>query len=198
MTPDLQTVYAWVRRGWDPTDAPRTLPAIRLWGDVVLELVAESQDRPFNPPVVIRRSAVFAWRAPIPPQFAASSTADRIRVELSVHTETCAAADVQHVNELFDPVAWRRLREWLVDRGHDREFVEEDVVVFEDPLAEMLVESARDAVQSTSSDLLDEIVAYFRPMAERYLATWSRLADSVADDRLEVIVPVGSIAAVAN
>lgn len=198
MTPDLQTVYAWVRPGWDPSETPRTLPAIRLWGDVILELVAESQDRLFDPAVAIRRTAVFAWTAPVPPQFAASSTADRVRVELSVHGETCASADVELVNELFDPVAWRRLREWLIDRGHDRDFVEEDVVVFEDPLAAMLIESARDAVLSTSTELLGEIVSYFRPIAERYLATWSRLADSGADERLEVIVPAGAIAAVSN
>lgn len=189
-----QRVYAWVLPDWRPmAAAPRTLPAVRLWGDVILELVAESEARLLDPPIGIRRESVFAWPTPMPPEQLAGSTVGRRRVELIVLADKCAAASVDAVHELLDPVSWRRLREWLIDREHDRDFIEEDVVVFTDPTASMLVETARRSVESTSPALLHEIVSFFRPLANRYLDTWVKLS-SVDDIRgLEVIVPGSAI-----
>lgn len=93
------------------------------------------------------------------------------------------------VDELFDPGAWRQLREWLLDRGHDPAFIEEDVVVFLDPMAPMLVDGAKAAVEATSPELLEEVVRYFRPTAERYLASWSSLREAQSMEDIEVVVP---------
>jgi hypothetical protein len=186
-------VYAWVPPHWRSTDAPRALSAVRLWGDVILELVAESEARVLDPPIRIRRASAFAWPTPIPPEQLAGSTVGHRRVELTVLGEQCAAARVDLVHELLDPVSWRRLREWLIDRGYDRDFIEEDVVALTDPTASMLVETARRSVESTSPALLDEIVSFFRPLANRYLDTWVKLS-RVDDTRgLEVIVPGSAI-----
>jgi len=97
------------------------------------------------------------------------------------------------VDELFDPGAWQRLREWLLDRGHDPAFIEEDVVVFLDPMAPMLVDGAKAAVEATSPELLEEIVRYFRPTAERYLASWSSLLEAQSVVGVEVVVPSTAI-----
>jgi hypothetical protein len=191
-----RTVYAWVRPDWQALDAPRTLPALRLWGDVILELVAESQGRVFEPPVAIRRTALFAWTTPVPPEPAARAMPGRRRVEVSVRIDQCGAAQMGLVDELLDPASWHMLRGWLIDRGHEADFIEEDVAVFADPMAAMLVVGARDAVLSTSPDLLDDIVSYFRPVAERYLATWSTLSTADGLDAHEVIAPAEAIVSV--
>jgi hypothetical protein len=194
MTPtNTQTVYAWVPADWQPDVAPRTLPVVRLWCDVVLELVAELEHRRLEPPVAARRTSVFAWPTPLPPENLAAMTASRRRVRLLVAGERCAVARVELVHELLDPMTWKRIREWLVDRGHDRDLVEEDLVAITDPLAPMLVETARRSVESTFPELLDEIVAYFRPLASRYLDTWAKLSEAPQLDGLEVIVPPEAI-----
>lgn len=195
---DHQAVYAWVASDWLPSDAPRTLPAIRLWGDVILELVAERERRRLEPPVALRRTAVFAWPDPLPPQNVLGDTIGKRRVRLLIASEQCAAARIALVNDLYSPTCWRRLREWLVDRGHDSDFVDEDVVVFTDPTAGMFIETARGAVESTSPPLLDDIVAYFRPAASAYLSTWGRLSHAPDLHELEVIVPAHAIIEIAE
>ena len=195
---DHHAVYAWVAPDWLPSDAPRTLPAIRLWGDVILELVAETERRRLQPPVAIRRTAVFAWPGPLPPQSVLGDTIGKRRVRLLVASDQCAAARVALVNDLYSPTGWRRLSEWLVDRGHDSDFVNEDVVVFTDPTASMFIETARSAVESTSPPLLDDIVTYFRPAASSYLNSWDRLSHAPNLHELEVVVPAHGIIEIAE
>jgi hypothetical protein len=187
------TVYSWVAEDWSPDSPPRTLPAVRLWGDVILERLAARREFQPDPPVGIRRTAIFAWTERVAPQVLAGTTVGRRRVELKVSPELCAAARVDLVHELFDPVSWRALREWLVDRGQDRDFIEEDVVVFTDPMAAMLVEGASEAVGSTSPDLLEKIITYFERIGQRYLDSWTRLTDADGHDMLEVVVPSDAI-----
>lgn len=194
-----QRVYAWVTDEWNPSAPPRSLPAVRLWGDVILEVVAESRREAPRPPISIRSKSIFAWPDPLPPEPFADATAGRRRVELLVAAPECAVARIDVVHELFDPVMWRRLREWLGDRGYARDFVEEDVVPFAEPRAAMLVEGARHAVESTSTELLGEILSYFHPVANRYLDSWVELSD-IGDvgPSMEIIIPPSAIAEIVD
>lgn len=195
MTPsdDYRTVFAWVADDWSPDVAPRSLPAARLWGDVVLELVAEAERLSLDPPIAIRRTAVFAWPTPLPPATAIGATLGR-RVALTVRPAPCAAANIERVHEVVDPQSWRRLREWLIDRGHDKDFIDEDVVPLTDPTAPMIVERARASVESTSPAVLADVVTYFTAAARSYLETWESFASAPeAGDSTEIVVPAEAI-----
>src|SRR2546425_1056752 len=109
-----RVVHSWVDNAWDQATSPRSLPAVRLWGDVILELVAEAEDMRLDPRISIRRTSVFAWPTAVPPERAAKFTAEKRRVELTIDPGLCAVARIDPVDELIDPVSWARLRDWLV------------------------------------------------------------------------------------
>lgn len=191
---DRQRVYSWVTKDWNANEPPRTLPAVRLWADVVLEIVAESRPKPPQPPIAIRRTSIFAWPQPLPPELVASATVGRRRVELVIAPTECGVARIDIVQELFDPMSWRRLGVWLLDQGHDRNDVEEAVVPIAHPIAMMFVDGARQVVESTPFEMLGDILSYFRPVAEQYLNSWTRLSATIEKDAfLEIIVPPSAI-----
>lgn len=191
--PSQFTAYAWVAPGWTLDSSPTALPAARVWGDVILELVSERNALSLRPPIATRATALFAWPTPLPPEPAAQETANRVRVQLEVDPSRCAAADVQHAHALYDPISWRRLREWLVDQGYDRDLVDEDLTPVLDPTAPMFVAKGRAVVESTNGELFEALLNYFEAPARQYLNTWAPLSDASIDSTTEIIVPVAAV-----
>lgn len=188
-----RTVYGWFDPDVDPRLPARLLPAVRLWGEVLLELVAESSPHIVDPPVAIRSRSLFAWTTPLPPESFAGETARRRRQQIVVVEDECAAGRIDFVHELFQPASWRGLATWLNDRGHEAELVDEALTPVTSPFAPMVVDSARRAVESTELSLLGDVVGYFQPIAEQYLNSWGALATVDEHPYTEVVVPRGAV-----
>lgn len=185
------TVYSWVSGPTDLLDTPTTQPALRVWGDAILELRADQREMNLAPPVSTRRTALFAWVDPLPPEDLARVTAERRRVQLEVDQGRCAVARVDLIDAAFHTATWRALAEHLVDSGFDREFLEEEIVVLADPMATMLIDRGVAAVASTSHDLLQSVVGYFAPIVDPYLNSWTTFSglQPVGGGSWEIVIP---------
>lgn len=184
-----QTVYTWVPDGEPLTDAPRTLPACRVWGDIVLRSVADSLDPAPAPPVAIRSTALFAHSTPAPPPWLAGAGGARTVHEVEIDPTMAAVASAALADDLVGARAWGQLTEWLVDRGHVRDEITEDVPALEFPTAAMVVERGPDVVASTRPELLADIVSYFGPAGTAYLGTWRPFDGLVVEPSDEIVVP---------
>ncbi len=189
-------VFWWGVSGSDPLTPAPTQPAIRAWGDALIELIDERQERRALPPVSLRSTAVFAWTEPEPPARLAEAFRDRRRYELRVITSACASARADLIDAVFDAATWRGAGEHLVDRGFERDYLEEELVTLTAPMTAMHVDRARSAVESTGADLLEEILRYFTPLVVPYLESWGPFEDheqEPSDALWDVVIPPGAI-----
>lgn len=188
-------VHAWVATDWEPAVVPLTRPAVRVWGDVLLELVSERQGRVLQPAIEIRRTSLLARPSLVPLREGPMHGENCVPVELTVDPGLCAVARVDVGHELSDPIAWRRLREWLADRGHDQDYVEEELVAVTDPGVAMFVARGRQAVESTGPGLLTAVLDFFEQSAIAYLDSWTQLTlyDDSAEAATQIVVPPAAI-----
>jgi hypothetical protein len=193
-------VFSWVGGPHELSQPPAVQPAVRAWGDVIIELVADRSQIRCDPPVTIRSTALFAWTTPLPPEHLSQLTAQRTRLLLEVDGSRCATARVDLIDPMFDPYNWRRLAEHLTDLGFERDYVEEEIVTVTEPLAAMRVDGARAAVESTGADLLEGVLAYFERGVVAYLATWATLGDAPPGEvgDWEIVVPPDAVLAVGS
>lgn len=172
---DSRLVYTWIATGagtsGDAVLKPASRPAIRLWGDALLEMVAERGNLTTIPSIAIRRHALFAWRDSSLPDALAEMAVGRQRQAVMVDEERCATARLDVVGDLYSQAGWRVLLDWLVDRGYDAGVVEEELPPVVVPFAPMRVDDADEAVRWTRPKLIDDVLEFFGPVAEDYLAT---------------------------
>lgn len=151
-----------------------------------------------RPPIGMRRNSIIAvpdleQLAMLPrPDVDAASTRPEVDPRL------CAAARHDIGSGFSSPAAWRGLLAWLVDHGYETGVVEEELVPVTDPSAKMFVACLDEALRWTAPRLMDEVLAYFRDAAERYLDTWRPLTDMQDDKKggWEVLVPPAAVLAV--
>ena len=188
------TVYTWQA----DTDLPpgrQAHTALRVWGDLILEVVANERNLAVEPSVTIRRDAIFALLGTdIPAATRAPSGAHLI--ELTVDAERSAVARLDLADPLFFPTTWRRFHQWLVDgHGYDPAYIEEEFLPTSAPLTRMKPSAAPELLAYTDPRLLELLVEFFSPLALPYLQSWGPLSEvtSGGHDDLEVIVPPGAI-----
>jgi hypothetical protein len=173
---------------------PSTAPAIRVWADVILELIAQKSGLAPEPPLSIRRHALFGWmqRTPLPSSL---QETDRVQLQLEVDAMRCAVARREFVDGLLGPPEWRAMRMWLQEQGHSADLIDEEVMTIEAPTWPMHISEGFDAVASTQPQLLDDILRYFEPDAVRYIESWQPLADWSGHPRgsWEVVVPPDAV-----
>lgn len=192
----IERVFHWSSNlddSGDPVTAPLLQPVVRIWGDVLLELIAERRGMGLVPTVAIRRTAVFAWASFEPPASLASFVSARSRVELTVDASRCAAARGDLADPLLDPGIWSGIRSGLVERGFEEGELNEDVTPFVAPMERMRVAGARAIVESTDSLLLEALLHAFEPIARPYLLSWHAFENVPDTGAWEVVVPPEAI-----
>lgn len=188
------TVYTWQA----DTDLPpgrQARTALRVWGDLILEVIANERDVAVQPPVTIRRDATFALTRSDSPA-AARAPSDARLIELTVDADQSAVARLDLADPLFSPTTWRRFRQWLVDEhGYDPAHIEEEFLPTSAPLTRMKPDAAPELLAYTDPRLLELLSEFFSPLALPYLQSWGQLSGvtSGGHDDLEVIVPPGAI-----
>jgi hypothetical protein len=189
-------VYSWLdpaRAGAGPDLAALfrdpVQEVVRVWGDVVISLVADRRGISCSPPVSIRQTALFGWLDPAvaPPP---SAPGEKVAVQLVVDPDRCAIARIDMIHPLFSVAMWRQLGEWLAERGHRPERVYEEIMPIADPMGSMPAAGGREVVESTSPELLDDLLAFFGNDVVSYLSSWHLLgAHSPGGGPWEVVVP---------
>lgn len=173
---------------------PSTAPAIRVWADVILQLVGQRRGLAAEPPLSIRRTALFGWaqRTPLPVSL---QETDRVQLQLDVDATRCAVARREFIDGLLNPPEWRAMRLWLQDQGHSGGLIDEEVMTIEAPTWPMHITEGFDAVTSTQPQLLDDIVRYFEPDALRYIESWQPLSAWTGQPHgsWEVVVPSDAV-----
>jgi hypothetical protein len=186
-------VYTWGTPAASEV-GPQPQTALRVWGDLVLEIVGNKQELVLDPPVTIRRDAVFALLRPDSPQ-AKRAPSDSQPVELTIDADRCAVARLDLADPLFTPDVWRRFHQWLADGyGYDPAHIEEEFLPTIAPMAQMKANAAPELLAYTDLRLLELLVEFFSPIAIDYLQSWQPLSRRTSDDeRLEVVVPPDAI-----
>ncbi len=199
-------------RGWLPAAATTSLldldglyanqkqPAIRAWGDTLLEIRSHARPAVEGPPLSIRRNAVFgSLRRTLTPRDWRPDGA--IQVTLAVDPAHCAAARWDLVDPLYSWPSWSQLKEYLLDQGFDPKFLHEAVSPLDHAEAFMQVDSLGAAayVESLPAAVLTAILDYFEAPIDSYLDTWRPLASAsreASDGEWEVIVPRNGLVSV--
>lgn len=187
-------VYTWQTPSASEA-GPEPRAALRVWGDLVLEIVANEQQLVLDPPVTIRRDAIFALLRPDVP-LAARAPTDSRPAALSVDAERCAVARLDLADPLFTPDVWRRFHQWLVDSyRYDPAYIEEEFLPTIAPMTQMKANAAPELLAYTDPRLLELLVEFFSPIAIDYLQSWQALSRRTSgdDDHLEVVVPPDAI-----
>jgi hypothetical protein len=170
-----------------------TQPALRVWGDALLAHRAARRAHPFVPSVVERATAAFAW--PERTSHAERSFAHpRFEVKLTVDASRCAVARFDVIEDFFTPTTWRRVRAALVDRGHDRERLEEELPVVAAPGVPMNPLRADSILPGLDEDLLNDLEALLADQIDRYLDSWHLYeAFKPSPGAWEIVIPVSAI-----
>lgn len=204
----LSTVYTWIRP--DQAEAflarspeyfePVTRPAVRVWGDELLELWCERTGCVADPPLALRRRAGFGWPDTQVPRGLERSHDGRLRCRVDVDATLCAVADLRLLNPVFTEQGWRACVIDLVERGIREDLVREELAFLEAPTSAMRTERAAEAVRSTGSAVLDEVLGHFAETFAGYVGSWRRLDRRVmnhdAFDFDEVVFPPKAITSI--
>lgn len=198
-TEGMAIVYTWtspdVER--EVSSHSRSLPAIRVWGDSLLEYSANRLGIALDPPITERRNAVFAWLTGRPPSRLSVLGSPKIVRRLLVDSEECAVARIDHVDRLYQPPEWRQLKAWLLELGYEEEHIEEELVAVDEPMLPLSVGTSNVVAELTQPALMADVATFFHPSIIQYLRSWKRLtgvtAENVGDGEWEVIVPENAI-----
>lgn len=191
----LTTVYTWQASAGQTSAGQTSRTALRVWGDLVLEMVANDHDLSLDPPVSIRRDATFALLRPDVSAAARAPSGAQL-VQLRVESGRCAVARIDLADPIFVSDVWRQFHEWLVDgSGYDPAYIEEEFLPTVAPMTQMKPNAAPELLAYTDPRLLDLLSEFFSPKALAYLQSWQPLARRTSgdDDHLEVIVPPDAI-----
>jgi len=110
-------------------------PAIRVWGDVLLEIAAERSGIRTTPDLALRRRALFPWRSSAPPLERRRVPTGRTQVALEVDGSSSALARHDLIDFVLDLRSWISFCARLSDDSHDAAVLAEELPPITNALA---------------------------------------------------------------
>lgn len=170
----------------------RCRPAIRAWGELLIQLQAQRSANAHRPPIEIRARSLFGWPDNAQLNFVETSARWALRIRVDPHR--CAVAKKNYIDPVFSWPSWSQLTAYLTELGRDIDVVEEAIspTTHGEAFTLVDVEEVFKYVAFVDDSLINDVVDYFSASIDTYLATWTTLAersDTDLSSGWEVIVP---------